>query len=73
MSEVGYTLKAYRDDQIGAIHECEVAPDEDHLVAANEIASRFGLGKYLAHNISGAYSYEDGEILTYFRLTPLRQ
>lgn len=72
MSEIGYTLKAYRDDHIGAIHEREVAPDEDHLIAANEIAARFGLGAYLDHNISGAYSYRDGEILTYWHLTPLR-
>jgi len=72
MSEVQYTLKAFRDDQIGFIYEQEVLPTDDHLSVANGIAERFGLGRYLDHNISGAYSYEDGEILTYFQLTPLR-
>jgi hypothetical protein len=71
MSEVWYSLKAFRDDHIGAIHEREVNLFEDHHVLANEIANRFGLGDLLKVNMSGKYTYEDGEILTYFRLTPL--
>jgi hypothetical protein len=72
MSEVQYTLKAFRDDQIGAIHEKDVTPLDNHKAIANEIAERFGLGAFVKETISGKFIYEDGEILTYFRLTPLR-
>lgn len=72
MSEVQYTLKAFRYDHIGAIHEREMTRDEDHQTAANDIADRFGLGAKLKTTISGKYLYEDGEIITYFRWTPLR-
>jgi hypothetical protein len=71
MSETKYTLKAFRDDHVGPVHERDVLLTEDHLILANEIADRFGLGEYLSHNMSGKYNYEDGEILTHFRLTPL--
>lgn len=72
MSEVRYTLKAFRDDHIGAIHEKHLDPFDDHRDEADKIAKRFGLGGFVKNNISGQYIYEDGEILTYFRLTPLK-
>lgn len=72
VSEVRPVLKAYRDDHIGAIHEQELGLLDDHQDIANRIANRFGLGAFVKANISGQYLYEDGEILTYFQLTPLR-
>lgn len=72
MSEIRHTLKAYRDDSIGTIYEQDVTVLDDHQTVANEIAERFGLGAFLIASIAGRYSYEDGEILTYWGLTPLR-
>ncbi len=73
MSEVRHTLKAYRDDHIGHIYEEAVHPVlGDATVQANAIAARFGLGAFVKANMSGQYLYEDGEILTYWELTPLR-
>jgi hypothetical protein len=70
MSEAHYSLKAFRDDHIGAIHEQDVTAEEDHQAVAHQIAERFGLGAHVKSNHKGQYFYEDGEILTYFRLTP---
>ena len=70
MAETYHTLKAFRDDHIGAIHEQDVHPTDDHKQIALDIAQRFGLGRFQKENISGMYYFEDGEILTYFRLTP---
>lgn len=69
MTEV-YILKAFRDDHIGAIHEQEVSVDDDHLNIAKELSQRFGLGSLTKYNGMGQYLFEDGEVITYFRLTP---
>ena len=73
MSEYRHVLKAYRDDHIGHIHEQELGILDDHQEIADRIANRFGLGAFLIASISGHYSYEDGYILTDWKLTPLRQ
>lgn len=70
MPEAQYTLKAYREDSIGYIHEQEVSYEEDHLEAAKSIAERFGLGAFVKANHKGQYIFEDGDIVTHFRLTP---
>lgn len=72
MSEVRHYLRAYRDDHIGHIHEQELGLLDDPQDIANRISNRFGLGAFVKANISGQYIYEDGEIQTHFRLTPLR-
>lgn len=72
MSEYRHVLKVFRDDHIGHIHEQELGLLDDHREIADRLANRFGLGNFLIDSISGKYSYEDGEILTYFQLTPLR-
>lgn len=72
MSEVRHVLKAYRDDHIGAIYEQVLGTFDNHRVEAHRIADRFGLGAFLQETMSGKYIYEDGEILTYFQLTPLQ-
>ncbi len=72
MSEYRHYLKAYRDDHIGHIHEQELGLLDDHRAIADRIANRFGLGAFVKANISGQYLYEDGEILTDWKLTPLR-
>ena len=70
MAETHYTLKAFRDDHVGAIHERDVTALDNHKEIALDIAKRFGLGRFEKENISGMYLFEDGEILTYFRLIP---
>ena len=72
MSEYRHVLKAFRDDHIGHIHEQELGLLDDHREIADRIANRFGFGAFVKANISGQYLYEDGTILTYFQLTPLR-
>lgn len=72
MSEVQYILKAFRNDKVAAVHEQEVTPLDNQKAIANEIAERFGLGAFVKETIARVYIYEDGEIITYFRLTPLR-
>lgn len=67
MSKVQYSLSAYRDDHIGAIHRADT--DNPCRTEADKLADRFGLGSFVKEDMRGTYMYEDGEVLTRFRLT----
>lgn len=69
MSNVQYTLRAFRDDHIGSISE-KIVGDTDHRAEADEMAHQWGLGPFVKETINGAYFYEDGEIITAFQIIP---
>lgn len=71
MTNVQFTLSAYRDDHIGSISEKTIG-DTDHRTEADELAYQFGLGAFVKESINGTYFYEDGEIVTRFHIIPTK-